>query len=60
MKSFKFDMGKLVRLELTSEEGRVIARAEYEACENNYLVRYVAADGRQVENWFNESALATI
>ena len=33
------------------------SRAEYSYCENSYLVRYEAADGRAVEQWWTESAL---
>ena len=56
--SFKFDMGKRVRLSQTSEEGVVVGRAEYDHSEDSYLVRYQAADGCQREAWFMESALA--
>lgn len=47
-----------VSLDMSGERGIVIARAEYLHGENQYLVRYLAADGRQVESWWNESALA--
>lgn len=39
------------------ERGEVIARAEYQHTENNYLIRYRAGDGRQVESWWGESAI---
>lgn len=55
---FTKEMGALVRLELTQEQGRVIGRAEYDHSESTYLVRYVDGDGCQREGWFNESALA--
>lgn len=54
----KFELGRTVRLIYTDEEGRIIGRAEYEESESSYLVRYRAADGRQTEAWWNESALA--
>lgn len=56
--SFKHEIGKVVRLELTSESGTVIGRAEYDRSENAYFVRYVTTDGRQSEAWWVESAIA--
>lgn len=38
--------------------GKVIGRAEYEAREPSYLLRYLDADGRATEAWWTESALA--
>jgi hypothetical protein len=55
---FKFEMKQVVKMVESEETGTVIARAEYAACENQYRVRYKAADGRQVENWWDESAIA--
>jgi hypothetical protein len=55
---FKFQMLQEVRLVQSEEHGAVIGRAEYHfGNESNYLVRYVAADGRQIEGWHAESAL---
>ena len=57
MNEFKFSLGQLVSLAANSlETGNVIGRAEYQNNENNYLVRYRAADGRVVEQWWGESA----
>lgn len=53
----KFKLGERVMLERSDEEGYVVGRAEYSASEPGYLVRYCAADGRQVEAWWGESAL---
>jgi hypothetical protein len=58
MKSFKHELGARVSLAKSGETGEVIARAEYQTTEDSYLVRYMAADGRQVEQWWGESALA--
>lgn len=55
--TFKFDMGSTVTLTESHESGTVIGRGEYDHSESCYLVRYVAADGRQVESWLQESAL---
>lgn len=41
-----------------AEQGRVIARAQYERNENQYLVRYNNANGCLVEQWWGESALS--
>lgn len=40
------------------EAGVVIARAEYARSANSYLVRYRSGDGRQIEAWHDEDALA--
>lgn len=56
-KSFQFELDQDVRLELSGENGEVIGRAEYVNKDPQYLVRYKAADGRQVEAWWDEDAL---
>lgn len=53
----KYEMGKQVELR-SGESGEIVGRAEYAASESQYLVRYVAADGRLTECWWNESAIA--
>lgn len=58
MNKFKFDLGTQVTISISSESGEVIGRAEYKAGENTYLIRYKSADGRAVENWWNESTLS--
>lgn len=55
---FAFDLGGKVKLVESEETGTVVGRAEYMTGENGYLVRYCAGDGRQVEAWWGESALA--
>jgi hypothetical protein len=57
MKGWLFNLGAHVRLKLSEENGIVMGRAEFCHSENNYLVRYKAADGRVVESWWGESAL---
>lgn len=56
-KTWKFDMGQRVALIDSGEEGVVIARAEYSNSDDNYYVRYCAADGRQTEAWWTGDAL---
>lgn len=56
-RGFKFTLGTNVSIAGGSEVGRIVARAEYENSENTYYLRYVAGDGRAVEEWWGESAL---
>lgn len=58
MSKFELDLNDTVRLAISDEIGVVIGRAEYTDSLPQYLIRYRAADGRQVESWWNESALA--
>jgi len=55
---WKFELNNLVVIKCSEEQGDVIGRAEYSNAERSYLVRYKAADGRAVEAWWAESALA--
>lgn len=57
MKNWQFGLGQPVRLTLSGEKGQVIGRAEYSDRPDLYYVRYVAANGRQVENWQEVTAL---
>jgi hypothetical protein len=54
---FKYDIGARLVITVSGEECEVIGRAEYAKAENNYYVRYKAADGRAFEAWWSESAL---
>lgn len=53
----KYELNQIVVLSQSKEQGVVVGRAEYAAAEPSYLIRYKAADGRQVEAWWGESAL---
>ena len=53
----KYTLKQQVTIAASGEQGEVIARAEYSA-EPSYLLRYKSADGRAVEEWWAESALA--
>ncbi|MFT4118705.1 hypothetical protein [Bradyrhizobium sp.] len=59
MNQWEFSLGEDVHLSMSSERGQVIGRAEYSDLPASYYVRYVAADGRQCESWFNASALVS-
>lgn len=54
---FDFQCGDPVRIRMSGEEGVVIGRAEYSHSSPSYLVRYKAADGRCVEQWWSGDAL---
>jgi hypothetical protein len=54
---FQFELGAQVRISVSHEAGIVVARAQYIASSNAYLVRYRAGDGRAVEAWWSEDAL---
>lgn len=54
---FKHLLGQVVRVKISGEEGHVKARAEYTNCCNQYLIHYMAADGRAVDSWFEEGEL---
>lgn len=55
--TFEFELRQPVTIMQSGEVGHVIGRAEYDHADNTYLVRYRAADGHAVENWWTESAL---
>ncbi len=59
---FKFDIGSRVALTESggTEEGRVVGQARYEDASDGFLIRYRAGDGRQVELWWNENAIAAV
>lgn len=56
-KTFDFKLGDAVKLSLSDERGEVVGRAHYSNMNPQYLVRYKAGDGRQVEAWIAEDAL---
>ena len=54
---FKFELTGLVEIIESGEKGIVVGRAEYCNSCNDYYIRYMAADGRAVEQWWKEDAL---
>lgn len=54
---FNFGLSERVTIAASGEEGVIIGRAEYDTSENQYYIRYKAADGRATESWWGESAL---
>ncbi len=71
-KTFDFKLSQNVGLALSkkrpaqlneprpTETGVVIGRSQYTNCNPQYLVRYVAADGRQIEEWLAEDAIVAL
>lgn len=54
---FRFRLEQPVVLTMSGERGIVIGRSDHVHSSDQYNVRYTAADGRQVENWWDEGAL---
>jgi hypothetical protein len=57
MSQFKFNLNDNATINASGESGQIIGRAEYVSVENQYHIRYKAADGRAVEAWWGESAI---
>jgi len=60
MNKFKFELEASVKIKCSEEQGTIMARAEYRNMENQYYIRYQAADGRAVEAWWGESAVEPV
>lgn len=54
---FTYELRQAVKLAESGEMGTVVGRAEYTNSRNGYFIRYRAADGRQVEQWWPEDSL---
>lgn len=59
MNSFKFELGQIVAISVSGEQGKIIGRAEYINSGRAYFLRYKCGDGRAVETWWPEDALET-
>ena len=55
---FKHELGQVVQVTISGEEGHVKVRAEYHNGPNQYLIHYLAADGRGTDVWFEECELS--
>ncbi len=55
---FKHELGQVVQVTISGEEGHIKARAEYKSGVNQYLIHYLSADGRGVDGWFEEGELS--
>lgn len=58
--AFKHKLKAQVRLVDSGEVGTVIGRAESIDGKPQYSIRYMAADGRQVESWWADSAIEAV
>ena len=56
-KTFDYKLGDAVKLVLSGETGHIVGRAQFSYANPEYRIRYLAADGRQVEDWITESAI---
>lgn len=54
----KYKIGDELVLKDSREVGEVVGRADYKDHKDQYLLRYVSAQGVLVEQWWPESALA--
>lgn len=54
---FAFALEDHVKIKCSGEHGLVISRSDSISSEEQYLVRYRAADGRAVEAWWSGNAL---
>ncbi len=60
MKELRFELGAAVAITTSGEAGVVVARAEYQTSQDQYLVRYKTADGRATESWWGDDALEQV
>lgn len=60
MREYEFKLLDEVVITVSGERGTVIGRAEYASMDDQYLVRYCAADGRAVEAWWASGALHSL
>lgn len=57
---FAYDIGDTLKIDVSGETGIAVARAQYLASEDGYLLRYKNALGQAVESWWSESALTLV
>tara|TARA_R110000851_G_scaffold43447_3_gene107419 strand:+ start:55 stop:249 length:195 start_codon:yes stop_codon:yes gene_type:complete len=57
MSQFGFNLHDEVTIKISGEKGHIKSRAEHTTSDSNYRVMYKAADGRAVENWFDDAEL---
>lgn len=60
MGGFAFNLNETVAIAVSGEQGAVIGRAEYTNSSPSYLIRYKTADGRAIESWWPQDALALV
>ncbi|SPZ24043.1 Uncharacterised protein [Providencia rettgeri] len=55
---FKHELGQVVQVTISGEEGHIKGRAEYQNDTNQYYVHYLSADGRAMNSWFEEGEIS--
>ncbi|WP_334470084.1 hypothetical protein [Arsenophonus sp. PmNCSU2021_1] len=55
---FKHELGQVVQITISGEEGRIKGRAEYTNMSNKYYFHHLTADGYAFDRWFDESDLS--
>lgn len=58
MRTFAFQLQESVAIAVSGERGTIVGRAEYTNQSPQYLIRYKTADGRAIESWWAQDALA--
>lgn len=54
---FKHELGQVVQVTISGEEGHIKGRAEYQNDANQYYVHYLSADGRAVMHGLKRASL---
>jgi len=57
---FRFELKQAVIITGSEENGIIIGQGCYTNCNNQYLIRYLAGDGRMTEKWWDEDAIVEI
>ncbi len=60
MNAFRYELGHIVQIKASGERGEVIGCAKFSSSQDQYQVRYKAADGNAVEVWWTQSALEEV
>ncbi|HGJ5858072.1 hypothetical protein [Arsenophonus nasoniae] len=56
---FKHELGQVVQVTISGEEGHIKGRAEYTNMSNKYYyLHLLTADGHAFDRWFDESDLS--
>jgi len=58
--SFKLELNQAVQVIISGEKGHIKGRSEYSSADNQYYIRYLAADGRSTDGWFMEDELSPV
>lgn len=56
-KEYKYELRSHVKINVTGEDGFIVARCDSTSCQDRYCIRYKAGDGRCVEIWWDEEVI---